>query len=114
MGIPIVELTIDGQKLKCFLDTGARLSYLPERVTSEHTSAGKEEDFYPGVGKFETECFDITTSFGDHNFIARYGNLPAMLQMTLMMGGTDGIIGFDLFNNLTVVLDLKNKRLQYA
>jgi hypothetical protein len=34
--------------------------------------------------------------------------------MTLMMGGTDGIIGFDFFNNLTIVLDLKNKRLQYA
>jgi hypothetical protein len=34
--------------------------------------------------------------------------------MTLMLGGTDGIIGFDFFNNFKVVLDLKNNRLKYA
>lgn len=114
MGIPIIELSIDNQKLKFFLDTGAKLSYLSDSITSHYVSVGTDEDFYPGVGKFETECFDITTSFGDNNFIVKYGNLPALLQMTLMLGGTDGIIGFDFFNNFKVVLDLKNNRLKYA
>lgn len=31
-----------------------------------------------------------------------------------MLGGTDGIIGYDFFNNFKVVLDLKNNRLEYA
>jgi hypothetical protein len=114
MGIPIIELSIDNQTLKFFLDTGARLSYLSHSITSHYVGLGKDEDFYPGVGKFETECFDIKTSFGDNNFIVKYGNLPALLQMTLMLGGTDGIIGFDFFNNFKVVLDLKNNRLKYA
>lgn len=114
MGIPIIELSIDNQKLKFFLDTGAKLSYLSDSITSKYESVGVDEDFYPGVGKFKTDCFEISTSFGDKNFIVKYGNLPTLLQMTLILGGTDGIIGFDFFNNFKVVLDLKNNRMKYA
>lgn len=114
MGTPIIKMTIDNQKLKFFLDTGTRLSYLSDRLTSNYENVGTDEDFYPGVGKFQTECFEIPTVFGDNEFVVKYGNLPTLLQMTLMLGGTDGIIGFDFFNNFKVVLDLKNNRLKYA
>jgi hypothetical protein len=114
MGIPIIKMTVDNQELKFFLDTGAKLSYLSDSLTNNYESAGTDEDFYPGVGKFQTECFEIPTVFGDNKFIVKYGNLPKLLQMTLMLGGTDGIIGFDFFNNFKVVLDLKNNRLKYA
>jgi len=113
MGIPIIKMTVDNQELKFFLDTGAKLSYLSDSLTSKYKSVGIDEDFYPGVGKFQTECFEIPTIFGDKEFVVKYGNLPTLLQMTLMLGGTDGIIGFDFFNNFKVVLDLKNNRLKY-
>lgn len=114
MGIPIIELKIDDQNLKFFLDTGAKLSYLSDNITNEYERVGTDEDFYPGVGKFETPCYEIPTSFGEYDFTVKYGNLPTLLQMTLMLGGTDGIMGFDFFNNFKVVLDLKNNRLKYA
>jgi len=114
MGIPIIKMTVDNQELNFFLDTGAKLSYLSDSLTSNYESVGTDEDFYPGVGKFQTECFEIPTFFGDNEFVVRYGNLPTLLQMTLMLGGTDGIIGYDFFNNFKVVLDLKNNRLKYA
>ncbi|WP_337866715.1 hypothetical protein [Ignavibacterium sp.] len=114
MGIPIIELKIDNQKLKFFLDTGAKISYLSDSVTSKFESIGIDEDFYPVIGKFQTQCFEIPTVFGDHEFIVKYGNLPMLLQMTLMLGETDGIVGFDFFNNFNVVLDLKNNKLKYA
>lgn len=114
MGIPIIKMTIDNQDLKFFLDTGAKLSYLSDILTIKYESVGTDEDFYPGVGKFQTECFEIPTVFGNKEFVVKYGNLPTLLQMTLMLGGTDGIIGFDFFNNFKVVLDLKNNRLKYA
>lgn len=114
MGIPIIKMTVANQELKFFLDTGAKLSYLSDSLTSNYVSIGTDEDFYPGVGKFQTECFEIPTIFGDKEFVVKYGNLPTLLQMTLMLGGTDGIIGFDFFNNFKVVLDLKNNRLKYA
>jgi hypothetical protein len=61
-----------------------------------------------------TECFEISTFFDYNNFIVKYGNLPPLLQMILMLGGTDGIIGFYFFNNFKVVIDLKNNRLKYT
>lgn len=114
MGIPIIELSIEGQRLKFFLDTGAKLSYLSNRITNNYDSTGTDEDFYPGVGNFETKCFEISTSLGDRNFIVKYGNLPQLLQMTLTLGGTDGIIGYDFFNNFKIVLDLTNNKLKYV
>ena len=114
MGIPVIALSIDGQELKFFLDTGAKLSYLPASITSKYSSIGTEGDFYPGVGKFDTECFEIPTSLGNKHFMVKYGNLPALLQMSLMLGGTDGIIGFDFFNHFKVLLDLKSNKLKYT
>jgi hypothetical protein len=114
MGIPIIKMTVDNQELKFFLDTGAKLSYLSDSLTSNYEGVGTDEDFYPGVGKFQTECYEIPTVFGNTEFVVKYGSLPTLLQMTLMLGGTDGIIGFDFFNNFKVVLDLKNNRLKYA
>jgi hypothetical protein len=114
MGIPIIKMTVDNKELKFFLDTGAKLSYLSDSLTNNYKSVGTDEDFYPGVGKFQTECFEIPTVFGDTEFVVKYGILPTLLQTTLMLGGTDGIIGFDFFNNFKVVLDLKNNRLKYA
>lgn len=114
MGIPIIEMTVNNQVLKFFLDTGAKLSYLTENLTRNFISVGVEDDFYPGVGNFQTDCFEIPTVFGNHEFVVKYGNLPHLLQSTLMLGGTQGIIGFDFFNNFKVVLDLSRNKLQYV
>lgn len=114
MGIPIIEITIDNQRLKLFLDTGAKLSYLSNNLTGTYESVGTEEDFYPGVGEFQTDCYEIPTGFEGNTFVVKYGNLPPLLQMTLMLGGVDGIMGFDFFNNFKIVLSLKNNRLKFA
>jgi hypothetical protein len=114
MGIPKLKLNVDNQDLNFFLDTGAKLSYLANSYTANYASTGKQEDFHPGVGKFQTECFDIPTSLGNISFNVRYGNLPTLLQRTLMMGGTNGIMGSDFFNHFKVVINFKNNRLKYA
>jgi hypothetical protein len=112
MGIPIITVNVGATSVKCFLDTGAKLSYISNDITKKYKSDGTEEDFYPGVGKFTTDCFDIETTFGDSSFDMRFGNLPPLLQMTLMMAGTDGIIGYDFFNKHKVMLDLQKKELR--
>ena len=114
MGIPVIELSIKNQYLKFFLDTGAKLSYLSDSITSGYESICTEEDFYPGAGKFETSCFEIPTRFERNEFKVKYGNLPSILQMTFMLGGTNGIIGYDFFNNFKVLLDLNNESLKYV
>ncbi len=111
MGIPVVELSVDKQSVICFLDTGARLSYISSRFTEGQPIVSTEEDFYPGLGTFTTECYDMPTSFDGHGFVVRYGSPPQMIQMLLQMAGADGIIGYDFFNNFKILLDLKQQRL---
>ncbi|ROL60270.1 hypothetical protein D9V86_09595 [Bacteroidetes/Chlorobi group bacterium ChocPot_Mid] len=113
MGIPIIDLSISEQNVKLFLDTGAKLSYLSQALTENLISIGTEEDFYPGVGKFKTECYEIITNLGMESFNVKYGNLPLLLQMTLLISGTNAIIGSDFFNNFKIMLDTNNKRLKY-
>ncbi|MFA5713494.1 MAG: hypothetical protein WC960_04880 [Bacteroidales bacterium] len=113
MGVPTIGLGVEGQKLNFFLDTGAKLSYLDNKHTSQHPSIGREEDFHPSLGKFETECYQLTTLIGDKEFSVKYGNLPSLLQMRLTLSSIDGIIGSDLFNSFKIYLDIKNRKLGY-
>lgn len=66
MGIPIIKMKVGDQELKFFLDTGAKLSYLLGSLLGNYESIGTDEDFYPGVGNFQTECFEIPTVFRKH------------------------------------------------
>ena len=46
MGIPILQMSVNNQELKFFLDTGARLSFLSSDITRNYKCVGTEEDFY--------------------------------------------------------------------
>ena len=111
MGIPIVEVAVEGERIKCFLDSGATLSYLPTRITQGLEQDGEVEDFYPGIGKFSTPCFAVEARIGDLPFVARVGNLPAVLQFALKLGQVEGIVGYDFFVSGPLCLDLAKKRL---
>ena len=113
-GIPIIELEIEGQTIKLFLDTGAKISYLPKEYTSNFETIGIEPDFHPSFGKFETECFNIPAKFEGEQLQIKFGNLPEQLQKTLSVLGINGVVGYDFFNHFKVILDLKNNKLKYA
>ena len=114
MGIPILQMSVNNQELKFFLDTGARLSFLSSDITRNYKCVGTEEDFYPGVGPFQTECVEVPTVFDGQLHLFKFGNLPDLLQMTLMLGGAHGIVGYDFFSQYQVLLDIRNRKLTYA
>ncbi|HMQ70575.1 MAG TPA: hypothetical protein PKA90_16470 [Ignavibacteria bacterium] len=111
--IPVIELSVNNNDLRFFLDSGAKLSYLPEDFLSAYISSGTREDFYPLIGKFRTECFRINTSLVNENFEVTYGILPEAIQTLLSYKHADGIIGYDFFNNFKVMLDLMHNRLRF-
>ena len=111
MGIPIIDVTVEGKSMSMFFDTGAHLSYIEPSITNNYSSAGEKEDFYPGVGTFKTNTFDILTTIGKREMTVKYGVLPEMLQMTLMMADTQGIIGTEIFKYYKCVLSNKRKTL---
>jgi hypothetical protein len=111
MGIPIVQVNIQDNTINAFFDTGAQLSYIDPELTNNYSSTGEKNDFYPGVGRFKTNTFDIPTTIGDEIISIEYGVLPELLQMTLMMADTQGILGSELLNYFGYILSLSRKEL---
>lgn len=97
LNIPILEIEWEGKKLRVFLDTGAKVSYLRKKFTDNYPRVGKGKDFYPGLGTFEVDMVEIPVKVGDSFISLKFGNLPEALEVALLMAGCDGIIGFDLF-----------------
>ena len=93
MGIPILTAQICGRDFRMFFDTGAQISYLQDDSLAEFPAAGQVSDFYPGVGRFQTETHTIDARVGASSFSVRCGSLPGLLGMTLMMAATQGILG---------------------
>ncbi len=111
-GVPKVKMSLLGHEGLFFLDTGAKISYVASETTNGLTPDGTDTDFYPGVGDFETPIFNLDTTIADKTFKVRYGNLPRMLERSLMgLSGTKGVIGYDFFNNFKVLIDYRENQL---
>lgn len=104
MGIPIVSASVGERTIRMFFDTGAKLSYLVPELTETLPCEGIEQDFYPGIGNFYTDTFKVPISIGSAEFTLRVGVLPKILQMTLMMADTAGIIGTAILGSYSVCL----------
>lgn len=102
MGIPIVTAQISGNDCRMFFDTGAQISYFQDDSLADFASAGTVTDFYPGVGQFQTDTHHVEITLAGVAFTLRCGTLPGLLGATLMMAGTEGIIGNQMLANQTV------------
>ena len=102
MGIPIVNAGIDGGDKNLFFDTGAQISYWHDQGLKDYQSIDVMEDFYPGFGEFKTDVYLVNMTLGNEEFSIRCGALPDMLQMSLSMGGTEGILGNELLKDRVV------------
>lgn len=102
MGIPIVAARVGDRDYRMFFDTGAQISYFQGDSLTEYPSAGSVTDFYPGVGQFQTDTYNVPVSLGGVAFTLRCGALPGLLGMTLMMARTEGIVGNAILSNRRV------------
>ncbi|HOE62417.1 MAG TPA: hypothetical protein PKW18_05995 [Candidatus Sumerlaeota bacterium] len=96
MGIPLIEGVIDGCTARLIFDTGAKLSYLNPKWTSDLPIIGTEDDFYPAYGSYTSNIYEIPIMLGNERIMPKVGNLPALLQMTLGIMDMDGILGVAL------------------
>lgn len=102
MEIPIVTARVGGAPRRMFFDTGAQLSYLPAEVVRSFPPAGRAADFYPGLGRFETETHRVDLSIAGAAFTVRCGTLPELLAGLLLRAGTDGILGNEILRERRV------------
>jgi hypothetical protein len=102
MGIPILKVRIGGGEHRMFFDTGAQFSYFQSGSLESFTRVGCVTDFHPGLGRFQTELFEVPASIGGVAYSIRCGRLPDMLAMALLLAGTGGILGNAMIQNRTV------------
>ncbi len=114
MGVPSLTVDIGGRAQQAFLDTGAKLSYVARDLLQGLAPVGRAQDFYPGLGSFETDVFEVAMSLGDLAFTLRCGALPALLETTLQVAGKQAIIGAALFAQYRVELNMHDKVLTLA
>ena len=109
MGIPTLKVNLRGATYKWFFDTGAVISYVTEQLEEWESPVDQYDDFYPGYGDFSTEVYEdeitleASGSESDseeaHRVTTKFGVLPAMLGMSLAIGGCNGILGLKALNN---------------
>jgi len=87
-----------------YVDTGAKLSYVDKTIAAKLSPVGKEKDFYPGMGEFETQVFDVPFKLGKKHFQLRCGLLPDLLETALLVTGKHGIIGAELYQQFIICL----------
>ena len=102
---------VEGQSVKLALDTGAWISYIDKKFTEGKPVGENKEDFSPLTGHFSTPIYSMQVSAENHTFQVNFGNLPSQMATMLKLMGLYGVIGFDLFNAFTVVIDIENQQL---
>lgn len=93
MGVPILHATIGREPVRMFFDMGAQISYLQIESLAGFPAEGSVTDFFPSIGQFCTESFRVPIQIDGSRYELRCGRLPALLGMTLMLAGTQGIVG---------------------
>jgi len=103
MGIPMIIVILGGNHLPMFLDTGAKISYLKQELVNTMEKIGTERDFYPGFGEFETPVYRVPMIISEEEIMLNCGVLPQLLEVTLLLAGSGGIIGTELMKEYKVL-----------
>jgi Mg-chelatase subunit ChlD len=108
--VPSADVVIGTRPGVAFLDTGARLSYMDPACVSAPPVA-RERDFFPLLGEFETEVYEVDIEVAGLRFRGRFGVLPTPLQQEIKAFGAQWVIGSELLQQFPLVLDLRNSRI---
>jgi len=111
-GIPTAPVVLDGQELRMFVDTGAKLSYLHSENARQYPAECQEQDFYPGFGKFKTDVRQVRVTLGGESIALKFGVLPKLLETSLTLTGVRGIIGTELLEVYRVCIDMAAGRMR--
>lgn|GEM_PF-479268 len=112
---PIVALQVNGENVRVFWDTGAKITYLNPNITNQYNFIGRTEDCHPAIGKFKTNIYEIPIILGNRKFTIRAGNLPEQIQQNLItiqsQSGTQGFLGNNIFEYFNICFNFCNEEI---
>ena len=110
-GVPIAACLANGKEIQAVFDTGSQFCYVHKSLIQGQVSIGKEKDFYPGLGEFETDMYQVPFNIGGNAVNLRCGVLPAMLESALGVTGAHGILGVELMQKFSIWLNLHDREM---
>ncbi|GEM_PF-379380 len=114
MGIPFIQVPVNGATQKMLLDTGSPLNYLTSGATRGLQQVDTAKDTYPGIGEFVTPIYEMPVSIAGVTVPLRFGNLPSLLESSLMVSGTQGILGTEIYRYFDVAFAFPEHRIFIA
>ncbi|MBF2756020.1 MAG: hypothetical protein ISN29_12320 [Gammaproteobacteria bacterium AqS3] len=113
MAAPVLQVRVGGASIPAFFDTGAPVSYAPERLVRGLDAIGEAEDFYPVIGDFSTPLYDVEVALGPERWSIRMGVLPEAVRALLSLSGTDCILGTSLLQTHRALLGFPRGRIAF-
>ena len=114
-GVPLLDLKGPTGTAQAVFDTGAPLAYVPADLVAGARSHGTREDFFPGLGEFETNLYQVPITVGAHEFTVDCGVLPPLLAMALGLLCPSGyIVGTQLMSDRVTRFDLDGGWIHFA
>lgn len=113
MGVPTLEMDVEGRKATMILDSGAQYSYISGRyIASQLKPIATVTDFAPilGLDSFNVPLFELGISVSKSNpqlqdtYKLAFGEMPSQLSMVLERFNIDGIVGVNFFKTFRMVL----------
>lgn len=109
--MPILDVRVEGVDLKMLFATGAKLSYLNRGFHGDNKSLGVKEDFYPGLGTFSAEVYDVPLEIKGNKLDIGCADPPEGLQKNLYMQKCNGVLGADIFRYFNIQFNFRNNRI---
>jgi len=98
LGIPVVDAAVNGRVVPMFVDTGSHHTYV-DKALIKGANVDTVQDFYPGVGAFESPTYHTKLSLCGRDFTINAAALPKTLEHLLLSSGVKGIIGLDVLKH---------------
>ena len=105
----LVKMTVGGVEGKYYVDTGAAYSYV-HNLSAQFPSAGFADECGWSKGRFRAPVRNVPCEFAGHQFDILCGDRKDNPEYV----PPEGVIGYDFFNNFTIVVDRVGKKMRFV
>lgn len=110
MNVPIVDGEVAGVPVEIIFDTGAPLGFVPAGMVEGLEPVDRIAEFYPTMGPFETDVYELPLRIGDARQTLRFGVLPEAAAQLHSMAGLQVLVGLELLKRHRVSIGLRERR----
>lgn len=105
----LIKMTVGGVEGKYYIDTGAAYSYV-HNLSARFPSAGFADECGWRKGRFKAPMRNVPCELSGQSFYILCGDRKDNPEYV----PTEGVIGYDFFNNFTIVVDRVGKKMRFV